>query len=738
MHVFSRATAGWQNYLLAGVMAVFAGLTPGGAQASPAGDALGSIGQNTWVYRSLTLRDAGLADPVTLSSNNARQEFFFPVPRGVALSDAQIQFHGSYLKGTARFGGLAMLVNDRPVRGHRILDGAGQLDDVLPVAGGRHETGFVRLAVDWSFNTDLRVCEIDQSRTNALTVDPDTTLRYRYDLGNPPSLESAWGSLPHEVVLTVPGRSLDAEAFDSAWRLGVALERSGRRVTVQEFPMVGSTIALGPELVVPVGLSGIPAFDALRGVKSLTVRDEAQLAALLVLDARTVVGDVVLTDAAFAERVHTMAAALKAQLQADPDALAQYQNWLKNRVQLPFVQRQDANIAVALLGAHPFVAVKSNAGVQAASLFDAAWKGMLKTASLNTIQALPPIEQDRTAIALDYLGGDAVSLDVLSKGDWFANFPLGAVVVDGRVPEQLLIDVSAAPGASSTRPVASVFWNGILLAAERLRADGHPERLVARVPGYALGVTNSVRVSFQRQPLSVDCNEVPQGYPVSVLPSSYVNLGVGTDAASFLGVLPKMAGAADLIIPASYLQHAADSLEQVVRLGSASALSPWGTRLVLAEEGKSVTPERPFLSMEVPITGTKPRIVVDQDHLQINGKQTSWLDVVGLENLSAAEVAKGGDHIGILWHALGAQTHAFKRPFVLNRGDLVVIGDTGPVVWIDSENPSASLPPGAEGSPFFEWRNYLSWGIPVGAFVLFLILLTMLMARRASRKRRSE
>lgn len=738
MHVFSRTTAVWQSCLLAGVIVVSAGLTPSGAQASPASEALETIGQNTWVYRSLTLKDAGLVDPVTLSGNNARQEFFFPVPRSVDLSDAQIQLRGSYLKSTARFGGLAMLVDDQPVRGHRILENSGQLNDILPVVDGKHETGFVRLAVDWSFNTDLRICEIDESRTNALTIDPDTELRYRYDIGSPLSLESAWNSLPHDVVLTVPGQSLNSVAFDSAWRLGVALERSGRRVAIQALPVVGSTVSLTTDLVVPAGLSGIPAFDALRGVKSLTVRDEAQLAALLVLDARAVVGDIVLTDTAFAEKIHAMAAALEAQLQADPDALAQYRSWLSNRVQLPFADARKDNIAVALLGTHPFIAVDSGAGHQAAGLFDASWKGMLKAASLNTIQALPPIEPDRTAIALESLGGDSASFDVLAKGDWFANFPLGAVVVDGRVPEKLLVDVSAAPGASSTRPVASVFWNGTLLAAERLRADGHPERLVARVPGYALGVTNSVRVSFQRQPVSVDCNEVPQGSPVNVLPSSHVNLGTGTGAASFLGVLPKMADAADLIVPDSYLQHAVDALGQVVRLGGASALSPWGTRLVLAKDGESITPERPFLSMEVPVSGAKPRVVVDQDHLQINGKQTSWLDAIGLENLSAAEVTKAGDYIGVLWHALGTQSHASKRPFVLNRGDLVVIGDTGPVVWIDSENPSASLPPGAEGSPFFEWRHYLSWGIPVGAFVLFLILLTMLMARRAARKRRSE
>ncbi|KAG1306695.1 hypothetical protein G6F62_015358 [Rhizopus arrhizus] len=63
------------------------------------------------------------------------------------------------------------------------------------------------------------------------------------------------------------------------------------------------------------------------------------------------------------------------------------------------------------------------------------------------------------------------------------------------MPDELVMDLAAAPGASSTRPGASVFWNGILLAAKQLDADGKPERRTARVPGYALGVTNAVRVT---------------------------------------------------------------------------------------------------------------------------------------------------------------------------------------------------------------------------------------------------
>ncbi|WP_322996991.1 hypothetical protein [Castellaniella sp.] len=727
----------FRQSLLTCSLALYALSIPSAAQASPASDALENIQKNTWIERTITLRDAGLTDPITLSNNDMRQEFFFPVPRDITLSDAHVQFQGAYLKSTANFASLALLIDEQPAWGARVKDHDGQLDTRLPVSNGLHENGFVRLGIDWSFNTHLRACEIDRSRTNALTIDPDTQLRYRYDLHTLPSLESAWGTLPHDVILTIPDEQLDRTAYDSAWRLGTALERSGRRVTVQALPKVGSQVHIN-KLAVPEGLLGIPAFDALSQPGTLTIQNDAQLAALLILQARAVVGDVALSNPAFASRIQAMIVALEAQLQTDPEALAQYKNWVKQRIQLPFSQSNQDNIAVTLLGTIPLIVVKDNAGLQAASLFDSVWKGLLKTKQLNAILAHPPVNDTHHSIPLDSLGGNTSSFNVVAQGDWFANFPLGAVVANGRVPNQLLIDVSAAPGASATQPVASVFWNGILLSAQRLQAHGHPERLLAQVPGYALGVSNSVRVSFQRQPSSADCDEIPQGFPVDVLPTSHVRLGPSGAADSFIGVLPKLTDTPDLILPEAYLQHAADSLSQVVRLSNASALSPWGARLVLAKDGETITPERAFLSMEVPIAGTTPRILVAQNHLQINGQRTDWLDVIGLNDLSAAEVTKAGEYSGILWHALGTQSSAAKRPFVLNRGDLVVIGNTGPAVWIDSSNPSASLPPGAEGSPFFEWRNYLSWGIPVGAFILFLILLTMLMARRARSKRRPE
>ncbi|MFT2520581.1 hypothetical protein ACMWQB_30720, partial [Escherichia coli] len=62
----------------------------------------------------------------------------------------------------------------------------------------------------------------------------------------------------------VAGRQLDAQSYDSAWRIGVALERAGKHSTVTVLPRVGDVIDL-IRLNVPDGLRGIAAFAALKG-----------------------------------------------------------------------------------------------------------------------------------------------------------------------------------------------------------------------------------------------------------------------------------------------------------------------------------------------------------------------------------------------------------------------------------------------------------------------------------------
>jgi len=713
-------------------------LAPLAALASPAGDALRRLQSDDMVTRSTTLEDLGINEPVVLSNSDARQEFYLPVPRGVPVTDARLDFDARYTKGEPGRTSMVLWLDGVPQTAQRVADGEGSASRTLAVERRTRESGFLRLGVDWQSDIALRHCESNRATGNALTISPQTRLSYRYDASAINSLDDAWGSLPGKPVLMVASRKLDQQAFDSAWRLGVAMERSGKRVAVRAFPAVGEAVDTRG-LQAPAGLGQVPAFAALTGKETHKLANAAEIGALLVMGAPAVAGDVVIADAALSTKYNEALDALQAQLASDPDAADAFKAWRQQRMPLAGAGLASKEIRLVSLGRQAVIAVAADAGAQGAGVFDTAWRRILASRQVQVQTALPPQSMQDGGVRLSTLGGSSASFDVVARGDWNASFPLAAVTTDGRVPDELIMDVAAAPGASSTRPVASVFWNGILLGAKQLEADGRPERLTARVPGYALGVTNAVRVTFQRQPVSVDCNEIPQGYPVNVLPTSYVKPGKAQPDGTFVGLLPLMAGSPQVLIPDSYLADAPDNIKRVIGIAAASGVSATRAELSVSPAGQAVKPGRAFLAMELPVDGAKPAVQVNErKQLKVAGKDTTLLDISGLTQLSTAEVVSAGGQEGVLWHTLGEQPGMTDAPFVLNRGNIAIIGAAGPVAWIDSANPDASHPPGAGESAFFEWRRYISWSVPAISISLLVLLLFLIFAMRVARRKRKD
>ena len=713
-------------------------LAPLAALASPAGDALRRLQSDDMVTRSTTLEDLGINEPVVLSNSDARQEFYLPVPRGVPVTDARLDFDARYTKGEPGRTSMVLWLDGVPQTAQRVADGEGSASRTLAVERRTRDSGFLRLGVDWQSDIALRHCESNRATGNALTISPQTRLSYRYDASAINSLDDAWGSLPGKPVLMVASRKLDQQAFDSAWRLGVAMERSGKRVAVRAFPAVGEAVDTRG-LQAPAGLGQVPAFAALTGKETHKLANPAEIGALLVMGAPAVAGDVVIADAALSTKYNEALDALQAQLASDPDAADAFKAWRQQRMPLAGAGLASKEIRLVSLGRQAVIAVAADAGAQGAGVFDTAWRRILASRQVQVQTALPPQSMQDGGVRLSTLGGSSASFDVVARGDWNASFPLAAVTTDGRVPDELIMDVAAAPGASSTRPVASVFWNGILLGAKQLEADGRPERLTARVPGYALGVTNAVRVTFQRQPVSVDCNEIPQGYPVNVLPTSYVKPGKAQPDGTFVGLLPLMAGSPQVLIPDSYLADAPDNIKRVIGIAAASGVSATRAELSVSPAGQAVKPARAFLAMELPVDGAKPAVQVNErKQLKVAGKDTTLLDISGLTQLSTAEVVSAGGQEGVLWHTLGEQPGMTDAPFVLNRGNIAIIGAAGPVAWIDSANPDASHPPGAGESAFFEWRRYISWSVPAISISLLVLLLFLIFAMRVARRKRKD
>ncbi|HBL65218.1 MAG TPA: hypothetical protein DDZ58_03965, partial [Achromobacter sp.] len=276
---------------------MMAGLAmPLSSLASPAGDALRRLQGDGWITRDTTLLDLGVKDPVVLSNSDARQEFYLPVPRGVPISDATLTFDARYAKGEAGRTTLVLWLDGVPQTAERIADGDGSVTRSLNVDNRNRESGFLRLGVDWQSEIALRRCESNRASANALVISPQTHLSYRYDASAIGNLDDAWGTLPGKPVLMVAGAKLDQQAFDSAWRLGVALERSGKRVAVRAFPSVGDEVGTRG-LQAPAGLEQVAAFAAVANKPAHKLAGPAEIGALLVLGAPAVSGDVVIADA---------------------------------------------------------------------------------------------------------------------------------------------------------------------------------------------------------------------------------------------------------------------------------------------------------------------------------------------------------------------------------------------------------------------------------------------------------
>jgi hypothetical protein len=540
------------------------------AWASPAGDALQRLQGDTWVNRSFALSDLGFGEDVLLSGYDSRQEFYLPVPRTLHLADASVDFRGRYYKAEEGRTSMLLFVNGKPVHSRRIDTSEGDASQLLKVDVSKPGNGFLRFRVDWLNNVGQRICDVERSTGNVLSVSSDTRFNYRFSSAALTSLADAWLTLPAHPTLLVASRSLNKTAYDTAWRLGVALEQANRRVQVKSFPSPGDMVdTTGWQL--PPGLANVPAFAALgQNEAKHALKDEAEVGALVVLGSSLATGDIVVADPVLQKQVAAALDALGAQLSADPDATRALATWRSLQTALGAAAVPSHSVRLATLGAHPVIVVAEDAGAKAAGAFADVWRNALTARNVVIAEANAPEVIDQAALRLTNLGGSDANFDVLAHGDWTATLPLAAVAVNGRMPTDLVVDVAAAPGASSTRPVASVFWNNVLLSARRLQADGHPERLDARVPGYALGLSNVVRVSFQRQPYSNDCNETPQAFPVSVLPTSYVRGGDSEPDGTFVGLLPLMSGTPELIIPQAYLADAPTSLMRVVRMAVAA------------------------------------------------------------------------------------------------------------------------------------------------------------------------
>lgn len=703
--------------------------------ASPLGEAIRQLAVTESSHRSVSLQNLGIKEPIVLSGTTSH-DFYFPTPHGISLIDSSIDFDAAFLKGVPGSATVVLSANGIPAVAQSIPGGEGAIKRSLPVTHISQYSDFVRLGVNWRAHNGDQRCDENASLANSITISPKTKLNYRVDSSKFSTVDDFWNALPADVSILVASKKLDLTSFDSTWRIGTSILRSGKNITIKSIPEIGDEVDV-KGLSIPSVFAEHPAFaDFKFGASVHKITNISQIGVLILLGGESISGDIVVSDIALQKKIVAALDALQVQLAKDADAVDALRLWRDKNLPLAKDVTPSKGIGVMPMGKKRVLTVASDAGAQFAGLQETGLQKLLVNSAVTVATAQPAQWDESKGIRLTSLGGTEDSFDVVSKGDWSVNFPLSAVASHGKIPAELTLYMAAAPGASKTKPVASVFWNGVLLSAKQLNATGEAEKLQARIPSYALGVSNNLRVSIQRQPYSTDCNELPQAYPASVFPAiSYVAPGNVHPDGTFVGVLPLLGMQSQLLIPEAYLTDAPASLERIAGISAASGISASQAELIVIKPKSSAKPTKPFLSMDVALMDVKPQVLVNNGkQLKIRGKEVSWLDISGLSEISSAEVVKSGSYNGISWYSIGEFNSKLNTSFLLNRGNIAVIGNNGPVAWVDSSNPDEGIFPNIRKTPFYEWRNFVSWGVPGIVMAVLILLLIVWMAWRIAHK----
>ena len=720
-------------------------LVPQESHAGAIADTLAAGTKDRVITRKVTLEDLGIGTPVALGSTAAERDIYIPVPAGVELIDPTLYFEGRYLRADGGQTTYTLSADDRMLLARSPTDDGGAADTSISIDGAARDNGFVHLKVNWSSSTGQYYCDDARPIGNMLEIDPDTYLEFGYAASAVTDISTAWSALPTEVTLLVSGNHLDRNSYDAAWRIGTALQRDGKTVRTIALPKVGDRID-ATALTVPPSLAGVPAFKSLAGGGEVQIASEAEIGALMLLDAPQFNADIAVADGAMAEQLKSALDAVSAEITAADGAASAAVATIGQDLNALGQPVGSQTVGLRTLSGRPVIAVSPDAANAAVGLFDTLWRQSAVSGDLTlAAAAMPPGEGD--AIALGALGKAPSRLDVLARGDWSTQFDLGTAA-PGKVPSRLDLNVSAAPGATATLPVASVSINGYLLGAKQLKADGTPEQISVAIPAYTLLPRNVINVEFQRQPASDHCREVPQAYPAAVLPDSRVVFKDAPAADGFTTLVAKLAGDSEVAVPAAWLDDALETLPTVISVADAAGIAPARAEFAVVDTATAPVPDKPFLFFDIAPEKGADRVSVTGDKITIDSARGERLfDAAGLSDVSVAEAVLDQSQPGLYYRTVGAGADLGKS-FSFGQGDVAIIGESGVLTALNASGNTVYAASGAQvdeskgstlrliTSPKF-WLEQAPWALTtliIGGFIVLVLLAGI--ARRRNRDKR--
>ncbi|MNR88138.1 Bacterial cellulose synthase subunit [compost metagenome] len=690
------------------------------------------------VTRQVTLKELGITAPMIFTGADSQRELFLPVPAGIPVNNAALQFGASYLRADGGRTSMTLSVDGYPVVARRLAEDQGDLSQGVAIAGQPRTDGFVRFGIHWSSVISENVCSDQRAPGNALRVEPGTRFTYSYDRSAIKSIATAWSALPPNPVLLVSGKNLTADAYDTAWRMGLTLKRAGKRPRWMSVPAVGDTVNLSA-ISVPPELRGIPSFASLmNGDTQYKIKNNAEIAALFILGNQGPFrADLIVADAALNTNLRNAMNALGAEIQAiSADASAIYQQWLKSDVAILDQPNEADQVRLASFIGSPVIMVSAKGGQKASALFDTLWRPIAASKDL-TVEKAEALRAKAETVLLSQFGAINGTLEVSEKSERAVNFEIGELVGSGRLPSQVVFDVSAAPGTSGEAPVVSIFLNDYLLGARVMAVDGKPHRIAVDIPYYTLAARNTIRIAFVRQPSKIHCHDVPSSFPVAIFPGSHLKLKQTAPGNNFVGIAARYAKESSLIVKEEWLKDALAMLPLTVRVADAAGLSSIHTQFSVVKPGEVLKPTTPFLALDVPLDD-KHSVQAHDGMLVLNGaEKTPILQLKGLDRLAVAEVIEVNGQSGIHYYTVGKTMPVLSSSFRLAHGNLAVITDAGPVLQIDKNDPTDSRF-AKEDNPQSLWQRHMEWWLAAIAVIIFILISARVARVRRNKRKQAE
>jgi hypothetical protein len=347
-----------------------------------------------------------------------------------------------------------------------------------------------------------------------------------------------------------------------------------------------------------------------------------------------------------------------------------------------------SEMEVLQTGTQPILSVRGTDPQLGLWQLSSEWAGVTNAPSSVT-RAVDAPEVNFDAVMLSQLGADLREKLVVSSDRFIIPFQSSDLPAGKTVSEIDLI-LAAALDPSGAGASATVYLNETLLGAVSLNR-GIPERAQFTVPEGLISRDNVLRVLFQRQPSGGECRLKPQSYAAQVLPGSKLKLVDTTGSTEhFFQLRQSFANGAQVFVDPE-LGLSNDGI--MPWLGSvAGTIIPDRAPIIPRNALTDINADTPFVIVSATNPGdTEPLITVENGRIEIRDRNGDVMfDGESLERLGIAQIVTRNGVTG-LWLKPGtgsAPLGTLENPFVLDRGDLALIGTEGVIVATSTRNNS--------------------------------------------------